>query len=202
MADRKSSANSVSSLESIDENYENKFYQLLDVYNELHEEARKLQYSNNRHKGENMWLENKLKQLEIENEELKIDLENMEKSQNCNCKKNVINCENCPKQLEMIKYLMSTLTRFTLRRNNLNAIIGSQWSVSNREGIGYVEHANILSNRLGSQWSVLYAFIIVNLPMHQINVISRNMVFLKVNINGYLRSQMFCLTWKDPNSIG
>jgi len=126
MADRKSSANSVSSLESIDENYENKFYQLLDVYNELHEEARKLQYSNNRHKGENMWLENKLKQLEIENEELKIDLENMEKSQNCNCKKNVINCENCPKQLEMIKYLMSTLTRFTLRRNNLNAIIGSQ----------------------------------------------------------------------------
>ncbi|XP_027927440.1 uncharacterized protein LOC114184329 [Vigna unguiculata] len=50
MADTKSSVSSVSNLESTDESYENRFYQLLDVYNELHEEARKLQYSNNRHK--------------------------------------------------------------------------------------------------------------------------------------------------------
>ena len=71
MADTKSSANGVSNLESIDESYENRFYQLLDVYNELHKEARKLQYSNNRHKGENRWLENRLKQLETENEKLK-----------------------------------------------------------------------------------------------------------------------------------
>jgi len=56
MADTKSSTSSVSSLESIDESCESRFYQLLDLYNELHEEARKLQYSNNRHKGENRWL--------------------------------------------------------------------------------------------------------------------------------------------------
>jgi len=44
MADTKSSDSNVSDLdlESIDESYETRFYQLLDVYNELHEEARKL----------------------------------------------------------------------------------------------------------------------------------------------------------------
>jgi len=124
MADTKSSTSSVSNLESIDESYESKFYQLLEVYNEMHEEARKLQYSN-RHKGENRWLENKLKQLETENEELKTELEYIEKHKSCNCKKNVINFENCSKQLKRIKYLMSTLTRFTLGRNNLDAILGS-----------------------------------------------------------------------------
>ena len=91
MVDTKSSANGVSNLESIDESYESRFYQLLDVYNELHEEARKLQYSNNRHKGENRWLENRLKQLETKNQELKIELENMEKHKSCNYKNSVIN---------------------------------------------------------------------------------------------------------------
>ena len=42
MVDTKSSTSSVSSLESIDESYERKFHQQLDIYNELHEEARKL----------------------------------------------------------------------------------------------------------------------------------------------------------------
>ena len=46
MADTKSKANSVSDLEYTDESYETRFYQPLDVYNELHEEARKLQHSN------------------------------------------------------------------------------------------------------------------------------------------------------------
>jgi len=56
----------------------------------LHEVARKLQYSNNRHKGQNRWLENKLKQLEAENESLKTNLESLVKGINnmaCNCKK-------------------------------------------------------------------------------------------------------------------
>ena len=106
MADTKSFDSSVSDLdlESIDESYETRFYQLLDVYNELHEEVRKLQYSNNRHKGENRWLENRLKQLETENEELKTELENIEKHKSGNCKKSVINCENCSKQLEHVLF--------------------------------------------------------------------------------------------------
>jgi len=151
MADTKSSASSVSNFEFNDESYESKFHQLLDVYDELHEEAKKLQYYNNRHKGENRWLENRVKQLEAENEELKIDLENMKKHKSCNCKKSVINCENCPKQLERIKYLMSRLTRFTLERNNLDVILGSQQSVLNKDGIGYAEHANQLGKQLESR---------------------------------------------------
>ena len=46
---------------------------------------------------------------------------------------------------------MSTLTRFTLGRNNLDAILGSQRSVLNREGIGYAEHENKLSSQLESR---------------------------------------------------
>lgn len=91
----------------------------------IDKEARKLQYSNNRHKGENEWLEKRLKHLETENEGLKTDLENIETDQNCNCKKIIINCENCPKHLERIEYLMRTLNRFSLGRNNLDAILGS-----------------------------------------------------------------------------
>jgi len=41
----------------------------------------------------------------------------------------MISCENCPKHLERIKYLMSTPTRFTLGRNSRDAILGSQQSV-------------------------------------------------------------------------
>lgn len=48
----------------------------------MHKKARKLQYSNNRHKGKNMWLENRVKQLEGENENLKTSLESLEKTQN------------------------------------------------------------------------------------------------------------------------
>jgi len=150
MVNTKSYANNVSSPESMDESYECKFHQLIDVYNELHDDARNLQYSNNIHKGETIWLENRVKQLEADNKELKTKLENMEKHNSCNYKKNVISCENCSKQLERIKYPMTTLTRFTLGRNNLDAILGSQWSVLNREGIGYVEYANQLGHRLES----------------------------------------------------
>jgi len=64
MADTKTCASTISTFQSIDESYECKFYQLLDVCNELREEARPFQYSNSRHKGKNMWLENKLKQWE------------------------------------------------------------------------------------------------------------------------------------------
>jgi len=46
---------------------------------------------------------------------------------------------------------MSTLTIFTLGRNNLDAILGSHRSVLNREGIGYVEHDSQLGSRLESR---------------------------------------------------
>lgn len=62
--------------------------QQLDAFNELHEESKKLIYYNNRIKGENKWLDNRLKLLKEENENLKIDLDTLEMDYNnssCNC---------------------------------------------------------------------------------------------------------------------
>jgi len=44
----------------------NRYCELLEAFKELHEEATKLQQSNNKYKGENKWLESTLKQLEEE----------------------------------------------------------------------------------------------------------------------------------------
>jgi len=49
---------------------------------------------------------------------------------------------------------MSTLTRFTLGKNYLDAMLGSQRSVLNREGIGYAEHENQLGSQLESRKSI------------------------------------------------
>jgi len=73
---------------------------LLDAFKELHEEGRKLQYSNIMEKGENRWLGNRLKQLEEENENLKTSLEELEKTNKnhvCNCKRIIPKCENFPR---------------------------------------------------------------------------------------------------------
>jgi len=51
-------------------------------------------------------------------------------------------CRYCPGQLEKIEYLMKTLSKFTLGRSNLDAVLGSQRSVLNKEGIGYSGNLN------------------------------------------------------------
>jgi len=68
-----SSKSSVSSSNfEIEKNYD----QLFDAFNELYEEEEKiLSYSNNRLKRENKWLENRLKQLQKENYNLKYDID-------------------------------------------------------------------------------------------------------------------------------
>jgi len=50
----------------------------MDAFNELHEEVKHLSYSNNRLKGDNRWLENKLTQLQEENDNLKIFIDALE----------------------------------------------------------------------------------------------------------------------------
>jgi len=56
-------------------------------------------------------------------------------------------CTYCLGQLEKIEYLMETLSKFTLGRSNLDAVLGSQRSVLNKEGIGYSGNPNRLSCR-------------------------------------------------------
>jgi len=72
--------------------------QLMDAFNELHEEAKILQCSNNRFKGGKRWWENRLKQLEEENENLKTYREELEiiyKNSATKCENIVPNCNNC-----------------------------------------------------------------------------------------------------------
>jgi len=56
----------------------NKYYQLLETFNETHEEANRLALSLNRLKGLNNWLENRFKSLEEELGKTKEDFENLD----------------------------------------------------------------------------------------------------------------------------
>jgi len=73
---------------------------LLNAIKETHEEANHLALSNNKLKGLNSWLENKVKQLKEELLNLKTDFESLETIYNnssCSCYEIVkmTNCENC-----------------------------------------------------------------------------------------------------------
>jgi len=72
--DDSSSSSSVSSCASLSaENYS----QFLQAFKETHEEANRLALSNNRLKGMNNWLENRVKTLEEELQKSKIDFEKL-----------------------------------------------------------------------------------------------------------------------------
>jgi len=75
MAKDESESSSVSSCTSI--NFEN-YSQLLNVFEETHEEANRLALLNNQLKGLNNWLENKVKTLEEELNNSKKDFESLE----------------------------------------------------------------------------------------------------------------------------
>ena len=54
------------------------YYQLLEAFKEIHEEANKLALTNNRLKGLNNWLETRVKSLEEELDNSRNDFENLE----------------------------------------------------------------------------------------------------------------------------
>ncbi|KOM26656.1 hypothetical protein LR48_Vigan304s000300 [Vigna angularis] len=148
MARSTTSVSSVSFVES--ESTENRYYQLLDAFQELYEGAMKLQHLINKFKSENKRLENRIKVLDNENESLKSKLESLENicqntmhvNKKCDQER-----ENFPRQLERIKYLMKTLSKFTLGSSNHDALLGSQRIVMNREGIVYVGKNNRLRTK-------------------------------------------------------
>jgi len=75
MARKEDDSSSVSSSNS--SNSEN-YGQLLQAFQETHEEASRLAFLNNRFKEKNNWLENRVKTLEEELENSKTDFENLE----------------------------------------------------------------------------------------------------------------------------
>jgi len=93
MAKKEDDSSNISSSNS--SNAEN-YSQLLQVFQETHEEANRLALLNNRLKGMNNWLENRVKSLEEELENSKTDFENLEiLYKNSSCKCDSLICENC-----------------------------------------------------------------------------------------------------------
>jgi len=94
MANDASDTSSVSSNSS--EHVEN-YSQLIDAFKETHEEANMFSFLNNRLKGLNNWLENKVKSLEEVLNNTKTDFEILEiicKNSSCKCV-DLKNCEKC-----------------------------------------------------------------------------------------------------------
>jgi len=107
---------------------------LLNAFQEKHEEANKLARSNNRLKGMNNWLEARVKELEDDVLRLKTNLDHCKTSSNLDSSK-PSNCENCEVLQKKVNYLITTASKLTMGRANLNAILGSQNCVFEKAGI-------------------------------------------------------------------
>jgi len=133
--DDSSSSSNVSSCASLNaENYS----QLLQVFKETHEEANRLALANNRLKGLNNWLENRVKTLEEELEKSKTDFENFE--MHCKNSSHLSNskvCENCKTLESKIHYLVRTVDKLSKGKSNFETILASQKCVFGKFGLGF-----------------------------------------------------------------
>jgi len=134
-----SSSSQVSSLSSKDKN---DYYQLLHDFEELHSETNKIVVMNNRLKGLNRWLENRVSQQELETVDLKTNFKHLEmiysNSVNCYEKQLAIKpCENYITLKSQVKYLLKTCAKFTRGKANLEVVLSSQNCVLGKAGLGY-----------------------------------------------------------------
>ena len=111
MARKEDDSSSVSSSNS--SNSEN-YGQLLQAFQETHEEANRLALLNNRLKEKNSWLENRVKALEEDLEHSKMDFENLEIIyKNSSCKCDTLVCENCENLEKKVHYLVKTVDKLS-----------------------------------------------------------------------------------------
>jgi len=114
----------------------NNYYQLLEAFNETHEEANRLALSHNQLKGLNNWLENSVKTLEEELEKSKIDFQNLDliyKISTCICDSKF--CENLERK---IHYLLKTMDKLTnKKKSNFKNVLASQNCVFGKAGLGF-----------------------------------------------------------------
>ena len=86
------------------------YFQLLDAFQEIHEEAKRLTFSNNLLKCENKKLKMKITVLEKDLNQSKTDLENSELVyEKSSCKCDSIFCKNCESLQEKVLYLVKTI---------------------------------------------------------------------------------------------
>jgi len=116
----------------------NKYYQLLEAFNETHEEANRLALSHNRLKGLNNWLENRVKSLEEDLEKCKDDFENLDliyKNSTCSCDSKF--CENCENLERKIHYLLKTMDKLTIGKSILENVLASHNCIFGKVGLGF-----------------------------------------------------------------
>jgi len=97
---------------------------------------------NNRLKGLNSSLENKVSQLEAKTVDLKTDFEHLEMiySNSVDCSKKQLDikpCENYTTLKNQVKYLLKTCAKFTRGKAKLEVVLGSQNCVFGKAGLGY-----------------------------------------------------------------
>jgi len=93
---------------------------------------------NNRLKGLNNWLENRVKSLEEELEKSKVDFENLDliyKNSSCMCDSSF--CENCESLEKKVHYLVKTVDRLTTGKSNFENVLASQNCVFGKAGLGF-----------------------------------------------------------------
>jgi len=141
MTRQESDTSSVSSSTSI--NFEN-YSQLIEAFNETHEEANRLALLNKRLKCLNNSLENRVKILEEELDNSKTDFENLEMIyQNSSCKcVGSSSCENCESLQKKVHYLLKTMNKFSKGQSNLETVLASQKCVFGKAGLGFNPNIN------------------------------------------------------------
>jgi len=124
----------------LDENYD----RLLDAFNEMHEKAQKLSQAYNSLKGKLRWHVDKIISCQKELSSLKLKDEELEKAlENSSCNDKTIStsspsqCEMCKEPKSKNEYLLKTLSKFTMGRDNLDAFLSQQKCKFKKEGLGY-----------------------------------------------------------------
>jgi len=133
--DESCSSSDVSSCASL--NVEN-YSELLEAFQETHDEANRLVLSNNRLKELNNWLEKRVRALEEELEKSKSDFENLEthcKKSSCKC--DTLICENCENLERKVHYLVSTMDKLSKGKSSFENVLASQNYVFGRAGLGF-----------------------------------------------------------------
>jgi len=117
-----SSCDSVSNCSTDSKSYD----QLLIAFKETHDKANRLVVICNKLRSANNLLEPKVKSLEKELHNAKTELVTLELM--C-LHASIKTCENCKGLENKVEYLLKTLSKFTMGRDNLETILGSQNAV-------------------------------------------------------------------------
>jgi len=107
------------------------YFQLLDAFQETHEEAKRLTLSNNR-------LKEKIKVLENDLNNSNADFENFELIyQNSSCKCDSSFCKNCESLQKKVLYLVKTVDTIAKGKSNHENVLASQKCVFGKSGLGF-----------------------------------------------------------------